>query len=167
MSTDSGTETGLVVLTVDDDGQVLDRAVRTGAALYLDGREIDGVSVVKIVVPYDEDAQVPGERVVGGSFDFRSEQENGDRVDCRSCGNALDDDTDTIVNDDAGYALHGRCRAADLFTAGPLAAGLGAEQVERALRTLAGLYAGGADDLSRVQHDAAAQVSRLVHTDDE
>lgn len=40
---------------------------------------------------------------------FREAQENGDEVDCRECGNALDDDY-PIVNDDEGYAYHEDCR---------------------------------------------------------
>lgn len=41
-------------------------------------------------------------------WSYMSTQENGDRVDCWSCGDPLDDDF-PIVNDDDGYALHEPC----------------------------------------------------------
>lgn len=41
-------------------------------------------------------------------WSFRESQENGDRVDCRECGDPLDDDY-PIVNDEEGYALHEGC----------------------------------------------------------
>lgn len=40
---------------------------------------------------------------------FRSEQINGDNVDCWDCGNPLNDDY-PIVNDSDGYAYHQVCR---------------------------------------------------------
>ena len=39
---------------------------------------------------------------------YREVQENGDDVDCRSCGRPLDDDF-PIANDSEGYALHDYC----------------------------------------------------------
>lgn len=41
-------------------------------------------------------------------WSYREEQENGDQVDCWSCGNPLDDDY-PIVNDREGYAYHPNC----------------------------------------------------------
>lgn len=42
-------------------------------------------------------------------WSFRTEQENGDNVDCWECGNPLSDDY-VIVNDAEGYAYHQACR---------------------------------------------------------
>lgn len=50
-----------------------------------------------------------GETVESPSgWSYRAEQENGDSVDCRACGNGLDDDL-PIVNDPEGFAYHGPC----------------------------------------------------------
>jgi hypothetical protein len=42
------------------------------------------------------------------AWTYRSEQENGDNVDCWECGKPLDDNQ-VIVNDDNGYAYHAEC----------------------------------------------------------
>lgn len=42
-------------------------------------------------------------------WSYRESQENGDEVDCQSCGNSLDDDL-PISNDESGYAHHVACR---------------------------------------------------------
>lgn len=39
---------------------------------------------------------------------FRESQENGDQVDCYSCGDPLNDDL-PIVNDSDGFAFHADC----------------------------------------------------------
>jgi hypothetical protein len=44
------------------------------------------------------------------AWSYVEEQENGDQVACRGCGNALDDDY-PIVNDSKGYAYHEECLA--------------------------------------------------------
>lgn len=41
-------------------------------------------------------------------WSYRSSQENGDNVDCRECGNALDDNY-VILNDAKGFAYHQAC----------------------------------------------------------
>lgn len=40
-----------------------------------------------------------------GSFVFRESQQNGDHVDCKSCGKHLNDDTDEIVTNLDGFAF--------------------------------------------------------------
>lgn len=41
-------------------------------------------------------------------WSFRESQENGDQVDCRYCGDPLNDNL-PIENDSEGYAYHGEC----------------------------------------------------------
>lgn len=41
-------------------------------------------------------------------WSYRAQQENGDNVDCHSCGNPLNDDH-AIVNDNDGFAYHESC----------------------------------------------------------
>lgn len=42
-------------------------------------------------------------------WSYRESQENGDRVDCRECGDPLNDDF-PIDNDRDGYAVHPACK---------------------------------------------------------
>jgi hypothetical protein len=59
-----------------------------------------------VAYAWDDDDNPSGAVVVSPSgWHYRSEQENGDSVDCWECGNPLNDDL-PIVNDDEGYAYH-------------------------------------------------------------
>lgn len=63
-----------------------------------------GLSVPSDVAEWASDPVVESP----SGWSFRESQENGDQVDCRECGDPLDDGY-PIVNDAEGYAYHAGC----------------------------------------------------------
>lgn len=62
--------------------------------------------------PFSEDVEFeePDDPIIESpsAWSYRESQENGDRVDCRACGDPLDDNQ-PIVNDAHGFAFHEGC----------------------------------------------------------
>lgn len=76
---------------------------------WVEAEEDSNEGVFRLDQPFDP-SETPSKIVESPSgWSFRAEQENGDQVDCWSCGNPLDDDHE-IVNDSEGFAYHGGCR---------------------------------------------------------
>lgn len=89
-----------------EDGSSLPRCGPCGAPLILTGDgfvvDLDGGSQCE---ESGSEQHEESTLITTGPFVFRSEQENGDNVDCRMCGTRIDDDRHEVVTNLDGYAF--------------------------------------------------------------